>query len=153
MWYPNILFWSIIVTGHKFMCPRHSEAKKNKTLESGAEKCLLQDHASKWVSHAQNTPNSPEGFSKAFLKAWWGKGVVSFGKLLGAGILCSCSCPSRSGHHVPVNFQQDKCYSLFCKFFSLFKWILKSQSPENRLSCIFQVIGNILLQKVQRQND
>ena len=29
----------------------------------------------------------------------------------------------------------------------------KGQSPENRLSCIFQAIGNILLQKVRSQHD
>ena len=29
----------------------------------------------------------------------------------------SCSCPHRSSPHVPVNLQQDKCYSLFCSFY------------------------------------
>ena len=43
-------------------------------------------------------------------------------RLLGAGILCSCSCPGRSGHNVPVDLQQDKCYSLFCNFLSLYDW-------------------------------
>ena len=42
-------------------------------------------------------------------------GVVSCCKLLGAGILCSCSCPCGSSHNVPINLQQDKC-SLFCNF-------------------------------------
>ena len=46
-------------------------------------------------------------------------------KLLGARILCSCNCPFRSGHNV----------------------------LENGLSCIFQALGNILLQKVQNQHD
>ena len=36
-------------------------------------------------------------------------------------ILCSYSCPCRSGHTIPVNFQQDKCYILFCNFLSLYK--------------------------------
>ena len=49
------------------------------------------------------------------------------------------------GHDVPVNIQKDKCYSLFCNFLSLYEWTLKGQSFENRLSCIFQTIGNILL--------
>ena len=31
-------------------------------------------------------------------------------------ILCFCSCPHRSGHDVPINLQQDKCYFLFCNF-------------------------------------
>ena len=38
-------------------------------LEFGAEKGLLQGHARRQVAHAPETPNSPEGFSKAFLKA------------------------------------------------------------------------------------
>ena len=25
-------------------------------------------------------------------------------------------------HNVPVNLQQDKCYSLFCNFLSLYEW-------------------------------
>ena len=43
-------------------------------------------------------------------------------RLLGAGILCSCSCPCRPVHHVPVNLQQDKCHSLFCNYLSLCEW-------------------------------
>ena len=74
-------------------------------------------------------------------------------KLLSVGILCSHICPLRSGQDVPVNLQQDKCYSLFCNFLSLYEWTLKGQSPETRLSCIFHAIGNILLQKVQSQHD
>ena len=34
--------------------------------------------------------------------------------LLGARILCSCGCLSRSGHKVPVNLHQDNCYFLLC---------------------------------------
>ena len=77
--------------------------------------------------------------------------MVGCSNLLGAGILCSCNCLSRSGHDVSVNFQQDTCYSLFCNFLSLYEWTLKDQSPENGLSCIFHAVGNILLQKVQSQ--
>ena len=79
--------------------------------------------------------------------------MVSCCKLLGIGILCSCSCAHRSDHDGPVNLQQDQCYSLFYNFLSLYEWILKGQSPENRLSCIFQAIGNIVLQKAQSQDD
>ena len=43
-------------------------------------------------------------------------------RLLGVGILCSCSCPRRSGHDIPLNFQQDKYYSLFCSFLSIYEW-------------------------------
>ena len=74
-------------------------------------------------------------------------------RLLGVEILCSGICPHTSGHAVPVNLQQDKYYSFFCNFLSLYEWTLKGQSPENRLSYIFQAIVNVLLQKVQSQHD
>ena len=66
--------------------------------------------------------------------------VVANFKLLGTGILCCCSCSCRSGHNVPVNLQQDKCYSLFFKFLWMKSVIhLKvkpgRQSLENGLSC------------------
>lgn len=44
------------------------------------------------------------------------------GANFGAGILCSCSCPRRSGHNVPVKLQQGKCCSLFCSFLFLNEW-------------------------------
>ena len=134
------------VTKSKFMCSMQSEAKQTETSEFVAEKGLLQDHARRPVAQA---PNSSKGFGKAK----WGKGVVSCCELLGVGILCSCSCPRRSGHDVPVNLQQDKYYSLFCNFLSLYEWTLKGQGLENRLSCIVQAVGNILLWKVQSQHD
>ena len=56
-----------------------------------------------------------------------GGDVVGCCKLLGVGILCSCSYSPRSGYNVPVNLQQDKCYSLFCSFLSLYEW--KSAIP------------------------
>ena len=98
------------------------------------------------------TLNFSKGFSKALLKVKCGRGMVSCYKLLGVGILCSCSCPCRSGHNVSINLQ-DKSYSLFCNFSSLDERTLKGQSPENRQSPIFQTIGKILLQKVQTQHD
>ena len=136
---------------HMFMCPTHSEAKQTETSEFGAEKGLLQGQAKSRVGCTPQIPELPEGFQQSIFK-----GKVREGRgcrLLGAGILCSCSCPRRSGHSVPVNLQQDKCYSLFCNFLFLYEWTLKGQSPENRLSCIFQAIGNILLQKAQSQHD
>ena len=47
--------------------------------------------------------------------------MVGCCRLLDTGILCSCSCPPRSDHSVPINLQQDK-YSLFCNFLSLYEW-------------------------------
>ena len=65
-------------------------------------------------------PKLPEGFPQSIFKD---KGREGCGRLwhLSAGILCSCICPGRSGHHVPVNLQQDTCYSLFCNLLSLYE--------------------------------
>ena len=58
-------------------------------------------------SCSENLPDSRKGFSKAFLKARWGRGGIGCCKLLGIGILCFCSCPHRSGHDVPVNLRSN----------------------------------------------
>ena len=92
------------------------------TLESGAEKGLLRGHTRRQVSQSPKALSSPKVFSKALLQARWRRGLVACSKLLGFGILCSRSCPHRSGHDVPVNLQQDKCYSLCCNFLSVYKW-------------------------------
>ena len=77
------------------------------TSAFGAEKGLLQGHARRTGGLCpKKTPNSPTGLSKLLLKARWGRGVVGCCELLGAGILCSCSCPCRSGHNVPVNLNK-----------------------------------------------
>lgn len=47
-------------------------------------------------------------------------GVAGDGEHLDARILCSCSCPGRSGHNAPINLQELECYSLSCSFLSLF---------------------------------
>ena len=36
-------------------------------------------------------------------------------------ILCSCFCPRMSSNDVPANVLEDKCYSLFCNFQSLYE--------------------------------
>ena len=58
-----------------------------------------------------------------------------------SGILYSCNCPHRSGHTIPINPQQDKCYSLFCNFLIAILmgkcYTLKGQSLENGLFYIF----------------
>ena len=46
--------------------------------------------------------------------------MVGCCKLLDVGILVLGSCPSMSGHNVSINLQEDKCYSLFCNFLSLY---------------------------------
>ena len=116
---------TIITYSHKSMCPMHTEAKQIKTLEFGAEKGSLKDHVRRWVSHVPKTLNSSKGFSKTFLKARWGRGLVSFCKLISVGILCSSSCPRMSCHDVPVNLQQGKYNSLFCNFYLCMNGLLK----------------------------
>ena len=60
--------------------------------------------------------------------------------------LCSWYYSHRSGHNVPINLQLNKRYSLFCSFLKKCS-IIKSQSLENGLSCVFQATGNVLLQR------
>ena len=70
--------------------------------------------------------------------------------LLCTRILCSCNCPCRSGHNVPINLQQNNCYFLFCNFLSLCEWksvIPLKVKPGRQSIEIFQAIGNILLQR------
>ena len=50
------------------------------------------------------------------------RNVAACYKLLGAGILRSCSCLHRFDQDVPTNLQQDKSYSLFCNFLSPYEW-------------------------------
>ena len=88
--------------------------------------------------------------NSGFFYTKMGRGVVVCCKLLGAGIFCSCTCSGRSVHDVPVNLQQVKCCSVLQLFISLWmeKWYaLNSQSLENGLSCISQIIGSILNSK------
>ena len=139
-----------IVTQCKFMWSTHSESQQTEMFEFGAEKGLLQGHARRWVVCDPKPPEPLKGICQSiFFKARWGRGIVSCWKLLGVRTLCSCSCLYRSGHDVFVNLHQDKCYSLFCNFSCLYEGTLKDHNPKNRLSYIFQTIGNIFLQKVQ----
>ena len=85
-----------------------------------------------------------------------GEGTAGCCELLGPGILCFCSCPCRSGHNVPINPQEDNSLFSVLQLF-VCAWTercctFKGQSLENGLSCIFQAVGNILLQKVQSQH-
>lgn len=75
--------------------------------------------------------------------------MVSYCRLLGVKILCSCSYRCRSGRYVPKNLQQREC--LFCNFYLYVNgkvlYTFKGQSLEKGLSCIFQARGNILVAK------
>ena len=100
-------YQGLTVTKDRFRCLMHSEIKQTETeLEQRKVYC--------------RATNSRKGFSKALLKTRWGRGVVNCCKLFCIRILWSCSCP-KSGHGVPVNLEQDKCYSLFCHFLSLYR--------------------------------
>ena len=104
------------------MWPKHSETKQYLNVRVWVQKRFigLQGDARRGVT--QNTPNSLKGFSKAFLKARQGRHLVGCCKLLDVRILCSCNSPCRSDHYIPVNLQQDECYSLFCNFLSPYEW-------------------------------
>ena len=54
-----------------------------------------------------------------------GGGVAGCCKLLGARILCFCSCSYRFGYNLAVNLQKNSCYLLFYNF--LYEW--KSVTP------------------------
>ena len=75
--------------------------------------------------------------------------MVGCCQLLGVGMVFSYSWPRKSDHHVPVNLQQDKCYSLFCKLLSPYEgksviYTLKGKSLEIGLFRRFQAVDNIL---------
>ena len=116
---------TVAVTKCKFVCPMHPEAKQYWNVWSRER--FIAGPCKEMGGSCPKNPNSPKGFNKASLKVRWERGLVSCCRLLGVGILCSGSCPRRSGHDVPVNLQQDKCYSLFCNFLSLNEW--KSVTP------------------------
>ena len=75
-----------------------------------------------------------------------GEGVVGGFQPLGAGILCSRSCPRRSGHDAPVNLHPDKCYLCSAAFLSIGMeegYAFQGQSLENGLSCVVLALSNI----------
>ena len=94
-----------IINKCRFMCLMYNEAKQTKTSRVWSGGDLLQGYVRGWVSPAQQTLNSLKSFSKACLKARWGRGEVGCCILLGTGILCSCNYQHRSGHDVSVNCQ------------------------------------------------
>ena len=80
-----------------------------------------------------------------------GAGVASCYKLLGAQILCSCSCcPCQSNHNLPINLQQDKVSTTFYLYLNEKCYTFQGQAwetgLENGLSHIFQV-GSSLSQR------
>ena len=115
------------VTECQFMWLTCSEAKQTKMSEFGAEKGLLQGHGRRgvgdsgegWVTSDHLNPLNPQLFEGVSAKHFKGKVKERHGSLLqtlGVRILLSCSCPWSSVQGGPVNFQLDKCFSLFCNF-------------------------------------
>ena len=123
-------FYGHFVTKHKPICLIHNEAEqtKSQSLWSREMFCCRAMQGDRWLKLKKPRnlppphPQKKTGFSKAFLKARWGKSVVGCCKLLGLGILCSCICPHGSDQDVSVHLQQDKYYSLFCNVLILSKW-------------------------------
>ena len=107
------------VTERRFVCLTCRKVKQTKTLKFGAEKGLFWHYERRMGGSCSQSPELPEVFQQNMFKGKVREGIVGCCKLLGVGILCSCCCPCRSGHCVSVNPQQDKYYSLFCKFLSL----------------------------------
>ena len=93
-------------------------------------------------------PKLFEGFQQSI-----SKGKVREGRGLLLQTSCHNSLPCSIHIGCSCELQYNTCYSLFCNFLSLYEWTLKGQSSENRLSCILQALGNILLQKVQSPHD
>ena len=78
-------------------------------------------------------PKLWEGFSKALRNARWERGKVGCCKLLGAGILCSCSYLYGPGHHVPINLQQNMLFSVLQLFISVWMDSLRSEPWEQAI--------------------
>ena len=102
------------------LCAGHSKGKQEEYVKVWSRERFIAGPCKEigWLM-PQRTSNSSKGVSKAILKARWGRGMVDGCKCLGVGILCSCSFPHRSRHHLPANLQWNKCCSLFCNFLSL----------------------------------
>ena len=70
-------------------------------------------------------------------------------KVLGAGILCSCSCLGRSGHNVPINLQEDNCYFVFFNFLITMKmetyYTFEGESLENGLLLLLSRFSRVRL--------
>lgn len=124
------------VTKCKFVCLMHGEAKQNKMLELGAEKGLLQGQARRTRGACPPNPELLKGFQQSIFKGKVREEHGCFCKLH-VGILCSCSCPGRSGHNVPVNLQEGKCHSLFCNFLSVCEWknVIPLKARDLRMDC------------------
>ena len=112
-----------IVTEHKFLCPMHSEARQTETLEFRAM------HGDGWLMPPK--PNSLKGFSKALLKARWGRALVTCCKLLGVRILCSC--PHRSGHMFLLTSNKTNVILCSATFYLCMNGLLKVRAL--RIGC------------------
>ena len=70
-------------------------------------------------------PKLPESSQQSPFLVKGREGRVSCCKRLG-GRACVPEIRSRSGNDAPVNLQENTCYSLFCDFLSLYKWLPKA---------------------------
>lgn len=90
-------FWSLL--SNQVCIPDKQWGKVNQYIGVwGRERFIAEPYKEdRWLMIPQIL-NSPKCFSKTFLRARWGEGVVGCYKCLGVGILCSlfysCSCRS-----------------------------------------------------------
>ena len=79
-------------------------------------------------------PKLPEPKLQSIFKGKVREGLVGCCKLLNAEILCSYSCPQRSGHDVPINLQLHTCYTFKEELKQRIQWkILPQEAP--KVSC------------------
>ena len=60
------------------MCLMHRDAKQTETSSLEQRKVYCRTKQGEWVACAQKTLNSPEGFSKEFLKVRWGRDIPGY---------------------------------------------------------------------------
>ena len=110
--------------------PTRREAKQSKASHTGvwSTEGLPQRPARRTGGSFSKKPKLLQGSSKALLKAKWGRVAVGCCKLLGVGILPSCSPWARSWCSCEPPTRQ--CYYLFCNILSLCEW-----EPVTLFSC------------------
>ena len=133
--FPILLFFGVLSfslclrpLSYKYMllnagsCPRRTvrpNTLKCQSLEQRKVYCRAVQ-GDRWLMPPN--PELPKGFQQSIFK---GKVREGCGLLLQISwfwnpLFLQPSTQVRS--HIPVNLQQDKCYSLFCNFLSLYEW-------------------------------
>lgn len=128
--------WTLNNMGHEECCL--CTVRPNWNLELKQEKAYWGSCRGK--AHVLKTPNSSKGFSKAFLKVQWGRGMVSCCRLLGIEILCS---EAVQVGWVAMFWNLDKTnIILYSAIFILYEWTLKISTWE---WAILYILGNSVM--------